>query len=333
MKRLLQAFVFMAPFSILAGTEIHETKDLAPSFYVLSSKKDPGLKKNESVFEFHFANPEFRQTGNRPLVLSSYNGISHTFTPDQDGMYQLTVKPGNYRFQLYTDAYLEIYSDSVTILPAHRTIVHIAFVSGSEIMVDKPVIYLYPPTDLEVRATVVPDGAFTFTYPTIEGHGNQASWSGTAHPDGSMTVNGKEYPYLFWEAKSTWDPATANRTEGFIVPKANITSFLEEKLTEMGLNGREQTDFITYWGPKMTGSDDYFVQFLFNNGCNRFAALTVAPQPEQLFRVYMLWSPVENATNLSPQPQVIQKISRSGFYVIEWGGSEIPFTALLTSND
>jgi hypothetical protein len=336
MKLFLKVLIALsAPFSAFSEAGTPETEDYAPPFYVLSSEKDPSLKKNESVFEFHFANPEFRQAGKAPLIHASYNGIAYEFSPDEKGIDRLSVKPGVYKFQFYTDSYLEVYSDSVTILPGYRTVVHVAFFSGNEIFVDKPVIYLYPPADLEVKTTVIPDGAFTFVYPIAENDpsGLQASWRGIAHPDGSMTINGKQYPYLFWEAKSSWDPATAKRSEGFVVPKAGVTAFLEEKLTEMGLNGREQTDFITYWGPKMTGSDRYFVQFMFNDACNRFAELNISPQPEQLFRVYMLWSPVEESAHLSPKPQVIQTVSRNGFYAIEWGGSEIPFAPVLTLND
>lgn len=318
--------VFLVLMSCNAAFAYEADKAINP-FYVQSSKRDKTLKKNEAVFELHILNTELRGE-QAPQIWSSCNGTPHNFTPDANGGHELRVKPGTYAFQFYAPYFQEIYSDSVEIEPGYRTIIVVHFIAAPLIEADKPVIYLYPPADLEITATVDPIGEFTFTYPAYEN-----GWSGTAHPDGSTTINGKTYPYLFWEARSYFEPTMVEPHTGFIVPQANTTAFLEEKLTEMGLSSREQTDFITYWGPKMTGSEQYFVQFLFNDACNRFAELQITPQPEQLFRVYMLWSPVTTPVEAFPQPQVMQRVNRTHFYAIEWGGSEIPFVPTLLSNN
>lgn len=322
MHRFALLLLFGTGFSLL--TFAHESNKYVPAFLVVSSEKDPTLNKTEAVFEFEFMNPDFKTS--LPDIQFSVNGKQHAFKLTKTGIHTLKVAPGSYVFQFYATAnYFEIYSDSVTIQPGYRTKVQLRFDRADmPIMVDKPVIYLYPPTDLEASVTVKPTGTLTFAYPIYTD-----GWKGTAHPDGSMTIGGRTYPYLFWEAQDAFHSSSAERTSGFIVPAEQTVAFLEEKLTAMGLNDRERTDFITYWGPRMIANPSNFVHFVFNDACNQFAELTIDPQPAQLFRVYMLWAPAEAGMTVTPQD--LPAIHREHFYVLEWGGSELP-SPILTSN-
>ena len=92
----------------------------------------------------------------------------------------------------------------------------------------------------------------------------------------------------------------------------------------MGLNDDEKTDFITFWAPIMTQSEQGFVQFIFNKDYDQIADLSITPAPKAIFRVYMLWTPIEKMVELTPEPQTIESIDRTGFYVLEWGGSALP---------
>jgi hypothetical protein len=67
---------------------------------------------------------------------------------------------------------------------------------------------------------------------------------------------------------------------------------------------------------------------MFNQSCDNLASLTITPQPEQIFRVYMLWSELPNHTVLQPVQQVIPAVKREGFYVVEWGGAELAPSSL-----
>jgi len=314
MRQLFICVLVLVSFSALAEGD----RKAFPDFMVISSEKDPKLAKSEAVFEFRFMNAEIlKQSGTFDNILFSCNNVQQQITLDATAKHDLKVKPGIYRFQFFGNyLYYEIYSDSVTIKPGHRTIVEIRFTyAGHEVISDKPVIYFYPSADLAVTATVNPTGEFTFTYPSYEN-----GWNGVAHPDGSITIGSATYPYLFWEAKNRLNTSELDLQQGFVVPKEQTVAFLEEKLTAMGLNDRERTDFITYWGPRMIASEQNFVQFLFNDDCSRFATLSVDPQPAQLFRLYMLWAPATE--EMHPQPQLLQAINREQFYVIEWGGSQ-----------
>ncbi len=102
-----------------------------------------------------------------------------------------------------------------------------------------------------------------------------------------------------------------------------MISFLEEKLTLAGLNSKEQADFITYWVPRLTQNEINFVRFEFNEECNRYAELEITPKPDHLVRFYMVWSPMDSATQLTPRAQQISAQKREGFTVLEWGGVEI----------
>lgn len=303
-----------------------EDRKSFPDFWVVSSEKDPSLSDKEAVFEFEVMNEELRDTFT--TVIASYNSSTFSFKPGTAGKHELKVAPGTYTFQFFKEVaepfmnsyYEEIYSPETQIQPGYRTKVQLRFsYSEMQIISDKPVIYLYPQEDQPVSVTVAPKKDFTFTYPAYDN-----GWNGTAHPDGSMTINGKNYPYLFWESENVFRRDMIAAAEGFIVETENTVAFLEEQLTTMGLSDREQADFITYWGPRMTGNNLHYVHFLFNDEVDRFAELHIDPKPENCFRVYMVWWPVPEAFSYDVAPQVIQSVDRSGFYAIEWGGSEIP---------
>ncbi|MES2555536.1 MAG: hypothetical protein V4604_05255 [Bacteroidota bacterium] len=320
----MQRLLILPVLFLLASTAswADETIKRLPNFRVVSSEKDNSLGKGEAVFEFEVMNQDLRDYADQlPQIQASYNGATFNFNPTKKGIYELNVTPGSYTFQFFAYNYYEIYSDSVKIKPGYRTKVQLRFdYADREIISDKPVIYLYPTTDLEVTTTVKPNGKFLFTYPAYEN-----GWKGTAHPDGSITIAEKNYPYLFWEGSHKMTAADMDLTKGYMVKGDSITAFLEKKLTQMGLNDREMTDFITYWGPRMAGNDQQFVQFIFNDECNQFADLSISPAPAQIFRMYMIWAPVPEGVVMHPEPQEIKTVKRDQFYAIEWGGSEVDF--------
>lgn len=320
MQRLLiiPILFLLATTAALAG----EPYKRVPGFMVISSEKDPSIKNGKAVFEFEIMNEELKQYPDQfSPIQGSCNGETFEFTLPKNGIYSKTVFEGNYTFQFYANGYYEIYSDSVAIKQGYRTKVQLRFdYADREIISDKPVIYLYPIKDMEVTTTVNPNGKFLFTYPTYEN-----GWKGTAHPDGSITIAEKNYPYLFWEGSHKMTAADMDLKKGYMVKGDSITAFLERNLAQMGLNDREMTDFITYWGPRMAGNDQQFVQFIFNDECNRFADLSISPAPAQIFRVYMIWAVVPENVVMRPEPQELKTVSRDQFYAIEWGGSEVKF--------
>lgn len=187
---------------------------------------------------------------------------------------------------------------------------------------EKPVIYLYPEKEIDVEVMVEPKGEFTFTYPKYNN-----GWNVTASPDGTLKDSINSYDYLFWESVCKWKPEPKFYTHGSYVEKENTIAFLESKLTKMGLNDSEKNDFITYWGPKLTQNTMNYIHFMIDEECNEIATMNIAPKPNSVFRVYMVYrslSEVEaQGSWIISAEQEFKPINREGFTVIEWGGMKI----------
>lgn len=179
----------------------------------------------------------------------------------------------------------------------------------------KPVIYLYPERKTEVRVKVKFDPGFAVTYPSY-----RQGWDVTAEPQGKLIDNfdGKEYNYLFWEGNP--DPnANYDLSTGFVIKGEDTVSFLQGKLSEMGLTPKEYNEFIVYWYPKMKENRYNLIHFASNSEYNDRVQMDIFPKPDSLLRVFMVYKPLIKFENIPPQ--IITPFQRYGFSVIEWGGS------------
>ena len=287
--------------------------------YSVSYQDEAGLAPTEGKLLFRCTLNVNMNLATPTILLYGLNGSSESGVLEKDRTLKITRAPGTYVFQFYLDYFSEITTDSIEVKPGMLTIIDLRFeYERIPVTTEKPVIYLYPETDLEVTTLVEPQGSFLFTYPVYEN-----GWKGTAHPDGSMTINGKNYPYLFWDAETTANEVAPAPGTGFVVSRDQVLTFLEEKLTSAGLNEREQADFITYWGPRLTQYDQVAIQFAWGASCDQFATLQLSPEPDNINRLYILWS---QATGNEPAliPQQLPVFDRSGFDVLEWGGIQLP---------
>lgn len=182
-----------------------------------------------------------------------------------------------------------------------------------EVTCDKPVIYLYPEQETEVKVDLNINGKFSCTYPLYKN-----GWKVTAMPDGTLyDDNGLKYKYLFWEATTNkkW-----NLDEGFCVKGNETLEFFEEILPKLGLNRSEINDFITYWLPQMQNNKYNIISFQTTDYTDDFK-LTTYPEADSIIRVFMTWKSSENKIEI--QEQKITMPERKGFTVVEWGGSKI----------
>lgn len=183
----------------------------------------------------------------------------------------------------------------------------------------KPVIYLYPEQETKVNVQLTFNGTLTSTYPTLPPEG----WTVTAQPDGTLTdEEGRSYRYLFWEGVADVD---WKQDSGFLVKAEDTREFLEESLTQLGLNELEQNDFITYWLPKLEKNGESFVTFAAEQYTDN-AVLTVTPQPDSVLRVQMLISKVDDSNRAAFQKlpeQELPRFEREGFVLVEWGGTDL----------
>ena len=180
---------------------------------------------------------------------------------------------------------------------------------------EKPVIYLYPETELEATVSLDYDGELTCVYPALDEDG---AWTVTAAPDGTLTDgSGQTYNYLYWEGTSD---IAYDFSEGFCVPGADTAAFLEDALAQLGLTRREANEFIVYWLPRMEQNPYNLIAFQGEAYTDR-APLTVTPAPDSVLRVFMAWQALEEPVELPEQE--LPAFQRQGFTLVEWGGAEI----------
>lgn len=177
----------------------------------------------------------------------------------------------------------------------------------------KPVIYLYPPKEMQVSVNLTVDGKLTCTYPSY-GDG----WKVTALPDGTLIdANGQTYNYLYWEGETY---AQYDLSKGFCVKGEDTAAFLEDALDKLGLTRREANEFIVYWLPLMEKNPYNIISFQTDIYTDA-AQLEVNPAPDTLIRVFMAWQQTDSFVELPEQELSAPK--RSGFTVVEWGGTEL----------
>ena len=181
-----------------------------------------------------------------------------------------------------------------------------------EVWSAKPVIYLYPRTETEVRVRLDYDGRLTCTYPAYAD-----GWTVSASPDGTLTdETGQTYRYLYWEGVSETD---YDFTTGFCVPGSETAEFLEDALGKLGLNRAEANEFIIYWLPRMQENAYNLIAFQ-HEAYTESARLTITPEPDTLIRVFMAFKPLTAPVDLAPQ--TLTAPERTGFTAVEWGGAE-----------
>lgn len=314
----MKYLLFLPLLAICSAFDLGEkSPESMPEYSVTYSKADATIPLGRAQIEFTFRD-EFGPADD--TIRLSYNGVERTFIANKDGKVHLGVKSGKYKFQFYLDEnHFEVYTDSIEIKSGHKTGITVWFHSSLvPVICEKPVIYVYPDKTRQVNIQLNVNGQLGFTYPAYN-----SGWNFTADPDGTIHMNGKQYDYLFWDGETNMTLSDAEQTTGFVIERDSLTGFFEEKLTAMGLNAREQEDFITYWCPRMQEKEKYFIHFMFTEEYDEVAALKVTPKPDHIFRVFMLWKDGTNMVETRVTPQAIQPLTRDGFTVIEWGGGMI----------
>ncbi len=183
----------------------------------------------------------------------------------------------------------------------------------------KPVIYLYPATTQDVKVELKLQGDITAAYPDYDNKID--GWDVTAFSDGKIInhQDQKEYSYLFWEGQTTV-PTNYDLSSGFVVAGKDTKQFLQTTLAQIGLLPKEYNEFIVYWYPKMKDNQYNLVHFA-GDEYTKTAPLTITPTPEAMLRVFMVTKPLTTA--IAIKPQTFTPFVRTGFTVVEWGGTQL----------
>lgn len=179
----------------------------------------------------------------------------------------------------------------------------------------KPIIYLYPEEEQEVKITLGKPENLTCTYPKYED-----SWNVIAKPNGDLIdINtGRNLYALYWEGL---DSNAEVKKDGFVIKGEDSIKFLEEKLEILGLNEREAEEFIVYWLPKLEANKYNYIRFETREEIEEDMPLVIEPVPTTVIRIVMNFKGLDEYMEVEEQELVAPV--REGFTVVEWGGTEI----------
>jgi len=310
MKYLLLSLILISNISF-AG------KSLPPAYNVVSDVESSTVPKGMCLIKgiaYNYGTPIFNGK------VSTLNGKYNTLT-DSSGAYEFLISSKDTAIFFFKSQYSEVVIWNYNFQSGHEVVIN--FNPGANVYqleVDKPVIYLYSDTEIEVNLELDFKGELTFTYPEyIDG------WKTKVGPQGT-SVEENTYPYLFWEGTiSSLEYDKVNgQSMGSLIQSNDVVSFLETSLEKMGFNACEKTDFITFWGPRMVAHNFSFVQFIIDKDYeSQIADLKVEPKPDSQRRVYMKFTGFEIDPNIDFLPQTFDSFERTGFSLLEWGGTEI----------
>jgi len=180
----------------------------------------------------------------------------------------------------------------------------------------KPIIYLYPTKTTEVDVTLLEQEQITCSYPKYT-----EGWKVKAEPNGDLIdlSTNRELYALYYESENIEDFKVEK--DGFVVKGEESIAFLEEKLEILGLTPREAEEFIVYWLPKLEANNYNYIRFATMEEINRNMPLEIAPNPDTLIRVLMIYKGLDNPIDVEEQKLITPE--RKGFVAVEWGGTEI----------
>ena len=178
----------------------------------------------------------------------------------------------------------------------------------------KPIIYLYP-EETQVTKVILKDNEnITTSYPKYEN-----GWNVTAEPNGNIILNGRNYYGLYYEANN--NIKFNIEKDGFVVKGEEIESFLEEKLSILGLNEREANEFIIYWLPILSNNEYNYIRFATQEEIEENIPLEITPEPTTIIRVLMTYTELDKPIEVVDQE--LNKVERNGYTIVEWGGTKI----------
>lgn len=225
---------------------------------------------------------------------------------DTQGRYRVTDGAlGTWRFEVQCDEWGEPFP-SVFELPNGEGTDYRDLIVAFDMSAEAPNLYLYPERTTTVSVELgFPRGGEVILSEPPYGNG----WSVTVAPDG--TIDGA-FPYLFYEARL---PYHVQRERGWILAAEELEMGFTRLLQEQGFLGREITDFLDYWLPRMTGSPWYGV---FPMLADELVTLDIQPAPDRLRRLWLYLEPLAAPVSIAP-PSPPVPLPRDGFVAVEWG--------------
>jgi phosphopantetheinyl transferase (holo-ACP synthase) len=301
-------------------------KEYLPSVWVIKDSISKSIPKDSVRLVFHVMDQSNQLMLNQhsTVIQMKVDGKMKKFTiKDKKRTFKLSLSNGKHNLSFFINANFEELHFNQELIGGHYYEIGMNFEgsasSGRQIMVEKPVIYLYSEADQPFSLKIKTAADLQFTYPNYE-----SEWKGIVSKNGTIQMNGSNYPYLFWDASLSVERLKLNWSNADQIQGVQVIDYLINQLNYLGMNEKEKTDFITYWGPRMQQMKYIQVLWIQNDALNPIATLDISPSFNQN-RIYLVFQetsqPVEHTLELRLNP--LKPMNRSGNYLIEWGGIEV----------
>ena len=177
----------------------------------------------------------------------------------------------------------------------------------------KPVLYLYNKEELDVEVKYQNDYLLKTTYPEYED-----GWRVHINENGTLNINDsqREYYAIFYDEYRNFE---ATFDYGFNVSKDNAIEFLETSLDTLGYTQREADEFIMFWLPILEENEHSLVYFEQTDERNEECPLSFSITPDSVLRTIIHIKKVNAPQEIIPQE--LETVHRTGFSVVEWGGT------------
>jgi hypothetical protein len=182
---------------------------------------------------------------------------------------------------------------------------------GPQAECGKPVVYLYPESEIDI--TVKVDAYVTKSEPL---YSPETGWKATARPDGTLIVGEVEYKNLFWDGYGNGlyqKPET-----GVIVPTDTALAVMADNLRTIGFIESEIADFVEFWEDYMPEEEYTRITWLLTPEMEELAHLSIDPRPDTLIRAFVDYEGVTEPFEIVPQE--LPTTERHGYVATEWGG-------------
>lgn len=317
--------LFILCFLIIPFLGLSNGKESLPSHWIIKDSVSGKIHPDSVTIVFRVEDPygQLMLNQHAAIVQVKTGGKTKKFTVTQKKpTFRLSLPKGTRKLSFFINANFHEIRLEREFAGKHYYEIGLSFTesagSGGQIMVEKPVIYLYSEQEETFRLKINTDADLKFTYPVYTDE-----WKGTSSADGTIQLNGSCYPYLFWDAALSPEKLHPNWFHADQVEGSGVITYLENQLTGLGFNEREKTDFITYWGPRMQQMKVVEILWMQNENINPLASLDISPAFKQN-RIYILFRETDESREQTLELKVprLKRMDRTGNYLVEWGGIE-----------